>query len=113
MIIILSVYIVYRMHKVERRMVKIDFWEMCLLVIYRVNLATGTQKETGLLIPFVVAISGTKFLTNSILVHQNSAQLRTKGKSNVPIFNDQCFGLWPNEIVCTIVLVEYNWSKNE
>ena len=46
--------------------------------IYRVNLATGTQKETGLLIPFVIAILGTKFLTNSILVHQNSAQLRTQ-----------------------------------
>ena len=39
--------------------------------------ATFTQKETGLLIPFVVAIFGTKFLTNLCLVRQNSAQLRT------------------------------------
>ena len=36
-----------------------------------------SPKGTGLLIPFVVAISGTKFLTNLVLVHQNSAQLRT------------------------------------
>ena len=42
-----------------------------------VNLATCTQKETGLLIPLVVAILETKFLTNSVLVRQNSAQLRT------------------------------------
>ena len=38
---------------------------------------TCAQKETGLLIPFVVAILGTKFLTNLCLVRQNSAQLRT------------------------------------
>ena len=34
-------------------------------------------KETGLLIPFVVTILGTKFLTNLVLVRQNSTQLRT------------------------------------
>ena len=50
---------------------------MTQTVIYRVKLATCTQKETGLLIPFVVAILGTKFLTNSVLVRQNRAQLRT------------------------------------
>ena len=41
------------------------------------ELATSTQRETGLLIPFVIAILGTKFLTNLCLVCQNSAQLRT------------------------------------
>ena len=46
------------------------------------NLATGTQKETVLQIPFVVAISGTKFLTNFILVRQNSAQLGTEALIN-------------------------------
>ena len=27
-----------------------------------------------------------------------------KGKYNVPLFNEQWFGLWPNEIVCTILV---------
>ena len=48
------------------------------VAIYRVILTTGTQKETGLLIPFVAAILGTKLLTNLCLVRQNSAQLRTE-----------------------------------
>ena len=47
------------------------------VAIYRVILTTGTQKETGLLIPFVAAILGTKFLANLCLVCQNSTQLRT------------------------------------
>ena len=36
-----------------------------------------TKRENRFVIPFVVAISGTKFLTNSMLVYQNSTQLRT------------------------------------
>ena len=52
-------------------------YRMTQTVIYRVILTTCTQKETGLLIPFVVAILGTKFLKNLCLVRQNSAQLRT------------------------------------
>ena len=46
--------------------------------LFITNLATGTQKGTGLLIPFVMAILGTKFFRNLCLVRQNSAQLRTK-----------------------------------
>ena len=47
----------------DDQMIIVTEYQMAQTVIYRVNLATGTQKETGLLIPFVVAISGTKFLT--------------------------------------------------
>ena len=75
--IILSVEIVYRMHKLERRMVK-----------------TNAMNTQGDVLPvFIVCYS---YRIAKCIKSNN------KGKYNVPLFYDSWFGLWPNEIVCTI-----------